>query len=245
MSSIAPYRVMPVDPLTPTYRAPPPEEELSAAAAATLAALTGTGAESDARALLLDARNHTLSVWRALFDRCLAFGPYHPKESAPLAQLALELAARLPESVYGLMVTKDCQALAASLLAEAQLRLQHSDQAEAAFEIAEAAASFGAQVPSVLGPLTMVQALLQRSRGEWGPAQELFSQAAELFSRIPEPDLQGAALIRRGRVLEQLRRPSEAYDALAQGLQLCRDPYYAGLQQEGVRALVRLLQGGG
>lgn len=229
----------------PNYPSPPPGEEAHPSALALLSRIlepAQTGGATDKARLLARFRFHTVAVWRRLFDHCSWLGPYRPNEQQPMAELALQLAERLPAGIYGFRAVKDCQALSATVLAECHLRLLRLDEAEASLRQAEKAAAAGAGAPTALAPVLMVRALLDRSRGKPGAAEALLARAAELFGSIPADELQGVALIRRGVLLEQMGRATEAAEALGQGLQLSRGPHYAALQRRGAAALVRLIQ---
>lgn len=215
---------------------------LSPAVERGLKGVLDSNGQGDSDWLLADFSCHTLGVWHRVYQHSLELGPYEASKKEAVAKLAWELSLRLPTGVYGYRVARDCQALSGAELAECLIRLHRLDEAQTVLQDAKRAASQGSGQAAVLAPLVMSRALSDRSRHRPESAQHLFEQAAELFRRIPDPVLQGAALIRRGVELEALGRLEVAHQDLLLGLRLCRDPKFQWLQRRGAQALVRLIQ---
>ena len=180
-----------------------PEEGPAAAGAVT--ELLRLPAAARPERVKADARLHTYSAWRLLYDHSQARAGRSGRGAEALARLALAAACRLDERRYGEGLVADCRVLAAVAAARARLSAGELEGAERALEVAGLYLDRASGDPRVRAELHVTWGQVARAAGRLHQARGSLRRAVEMLRRAGEDERERAVRAEEAEVLMLLR----------------------------------------
>jgi tetratricopeptide (TPR) repeat protein len=165
-----------------------------------------------------EARYLTWSFCELILDTARESGFQDPAEALDLANLGLEVAARIPPSTYGEARVNDLGARAWSGLGNAQRIRSDFHEAEESFAKAERLLRKGTGDPLEKAHVLLLKSSLRGNQQRFREAFRLLDRVLAIGRKCGDPQLCGKAMIMRGFLLGLANDPEAAIRHLTEGI---------------------------